>query len=138
MGLYILIFFIVFIVVLCFRFRNYKIKLSSFTKKGVKVRDSRFGVYCYDGKQGCGKTQNAVHFILDNCSDEWPVYANLRSLKGINYYYFNGIDALLSLRDKKHCIIFYDEIFTILMKGSKFNNDILVSSSARGNREYHY
>lgn len=135
MGIYILIFFIVFIVVLVWRFRNYKFKFKSLFHKGLKVRDSRFGVYCYDGKQGCGKTQNAVHFILDNASPEWPVYANLKSLKGINYHYFNGIEALLSLRSKKHCIIFYDEIFTILMKGSKFNNDILDFLSQMRKRE---
>jgi len=135
MGGLLLIFIIVFIGVLIFRFRNYKFKFKTFFKKGLSVRDSKFGVYCYTGKQGCGKTQNAVHFILDNAGTDWEVYANLRSLKGINYYYFNGIEALLSLRSKKHCIIFYDEIFTILMKGTKFNNDILDFLSQMRKRE---
>lgn len=135
MGIYILIFIVVFIFVCVWRFRNYKIKLKSFFKPGIKIRDSRFGVYCYDGKQGCGKTQNAVHFILDNASPEWPVYANIKSLKGIEYHYFNGIQNLLSLRKLKHCIIFYDEIFTILMKGTRFDNDILDFLSQMRKRE---
>lgn len=133
--LLIIISIFVLIVCLVWRFRNYKIKFKTFLHKGLHVRDSRFGVYCYDGKQGSGKTQNAVHFILDNASDEWPVYANLKSLKGINYYYFNGIEALLSLRDKKHCIIFYDEIFTILMKSSKLDTRVLDFLSQMRKRE---
>lgn len=135
MFTFFIIFIIVFIVIFFWRFRNYKFKINTFFHKGLKVRDSKFGVYCYTGKQGCGKTQNAVHFILDNASEEWPVYANLRSLKGINYYYFNGLESLLKLRDKKHCIIFYDEIFTILMKNSKFSNDILDFLSQMRKRE---
>lgn len=135
MFTFILIFIGVFIFVLVWRFRNYKIKFKTFIKKGLRVSDSRYGVYCYTGKQGSGKTQNAVHFILENQSDSWPVYANIKSLKGVKYHYFNGLDALLSLRDKKHCIIFYDEIFTILMKSSKFNNDILDFLSQMRKRE---
>ena len=135
MSIFFIVFIIVFIVVFLWKFRNYKIKFNTFFKKGIKIRDSKFGVYCYTGKQGCGKTQNAVHFILDNAGTDYPVYANIRSLKGINYYYFNGIESLLSLRKLKHCIIFYDEIFTILMKGTKFNNDILDFLSQMRKRE---
>lgn len=130
-----IIIIIIFLVVSFWKLRNYKIKYNTFLHKGIKIKDSRFGVYCYTGKQGSGKTSSAIKFLVDNASDEWPVYANLRSIKNINYHYFNGLESLLSLRDKKHIIIFYDEIFTILSKGSKFNNDILDFLSQMRKRE---
>ena len=130
-----LIMLIAFVVVGFWRLRNYKIKWNTLFHKGLKIKDSRFGVYCYTGKQGSSKTSNVVKFLLDNCSDEWPVYANLTTLKGINYYYFNGLEALLSLRDKRHCIIFCDEIFTMLTKSSKMTQDVLDFLSQMRKRE---
>ena len=56
---------------------------------------------------------------------EMRIYANIDSLKGINYTYFNGFDNLLKLRNQHDCIIFYDEIFTALTKSSRINTDVL-------------
>lgn len=126
---------IIFAIVSFWRLRSYKIKWNTLIHKGLRIKDSRFGVYCYTGKQGSSKTANSVKFLLENASDEWPVYANLKSIKNIDYYYFNGLEALLSLRNKKHCIIFYDEIFTLLSKGTKFNSDILDFLSQMRKRE---
>ena len=56
---------------------------------------------------------------------EMRIYANIDSLKGINYTYFNGFDNLLNLRDEHDCIIVYDEIFTALTKSSRINTDVL-------------
>ena len=56
---------------------------------------------------------------------EMRIYANIDSLKGINYSYFNGFDNLLNLRDEHDCIIVYDEIFTALTKSSRINTDVL-------------
>lgn len=118
---FILIFFIV--LILLIRFRHTKIKWRTFFRKGFAPRRGKFGVYCYCGKQGSGKTYSAVEFILQN--KNVPIYSNVSSIKGVNYTYFNGFEQLLELRDKTDCIIFYDEIFTALTRSSKMTTDVL-------------
>lgn len=114
---------IVFILAIFIRFRHTKIKWKTFFRKGFAPRRGKFGVYCYCGKQGSGKTYSAVEFILQN--KDMPIYSNVSSIKGVKYTYFNGFDQLLELRDKTDCIIFYDEIFTALTKSSKMSKEVL-------------
>lgn len=118
-----IIFFIVLIVVLLIRFRKTKIKWRTFFRKGFAPKRGKFGVYCYCGKQGSGKTYSAVEFILNN--SQMPIYSNVSTIKGVKYEYFSGFDNLLKLRDKTDCIIFYDEIFTALTKSSKMTKEVL-------------
>lgn len=116
--------FIVVIFIILVKFRHTKIKWSTFFKKGFKPLRGKFGVYCYCGKQGSGKTYSVVEFILNNPNIE--IYGNVKSLDYLdNYTYFNGFNELLKLRDKSNCIIFYDEIFTALTKSTKINSDVL-------------
>ena len=117
------IFLIICIVALLIRFRHTKIKWKTFFRKGFAPKRGKFGVYCYCGKQGSGKTYSAVEFILNN--KEMPIYSNVGSIKGVDYTYFSGFDQLLELRNKTDCIIFYDEIFTALTKTSKINTEVL-------------
>lgn len=119
-----LILIIVFIVFLLIRFRHTKIKFKTFFKKGFAPKRGRFGVYCYCGKQGSGKTYSVVEF-LKNQDKDVKIYSNISSLQGINYTYFNGFDNLLKLRNEHDCIIVYDEIFTALTKSSKLSNEVL-------------
>lgn len=118
-----LIFIIILIVVIIIKFRHTKIKWKTFLKKGFAPKRGKFGVYCYCGKQGSGKTYSAVEFLLNN--KDIPIYSNVKTIKGVKYEYFNGFDKLLELRDKTDCIIFYDEIFTALTKGSKMTTEVL-------------
>lgn len=120
--------FLVLALILLYKFfKNNKIKLGTFVKKGIRVVRGRFGVYIYDGKQGSGKTASAIGFIFENISDDRPVYANMKSIKSINYTYFNGLNGLLELQkmNVQHCIIFYDEIFSLLTKSTKMTEDVL-------------
>ena len=112
------ILFIFIIIIYCFK-NKIHIKFKTFLKKGFRVDRGKFGVYCYCGKQGKGKTYSCVEFLLENT--DFPIYANIKSLDkdSINYTYFQGLDGLLSLRDKRHCIILFDEIFTLLTKQTK-------------------
>ena len=114
---------IVVIIILLIKFRHTKIKWKTFFKKGFAPKRGKFGVYCYCGKQGSGKTYSVVEFLNQN--KDIPIYANISSLKGIDYTYFNGFDELLKLRDKSDCIIVYDEIFTALTKGTKMSTEVL-------------
>lgn len=119
-----IILIIVFIVFLIIRFRHTKIKFKTFFKKGFAPKRGRFGVYCYCGKQGSGKTYSVVEF-LKNQDKNVKIYSNISSLQGIEYTYFNGFDNLLKLRDEHDCIIVYDEIFTALTKSSKLSKEVL-------------
>lgn len=114
---------IVLIIILLIKFRHTKIKWKTFFKKGFAPKRGKFGVYCYCGKQGSGKTYSVVEFLKQN--KDIPIYANISTLKGIDYTYFNGFDQLLQLRDKSDCIIVYDEIFTALTKGTKMSTEVL-------------
>ena len=117
------IFIIVLIISIFIRFRHTKIKFKTFFKKGFAPKRGKFGVYCYCGKQGSGKTYSAVEFILNNSN--LPIYSNVSTIKGVKYTYFSGFDNLLKLRNQHDCIIFYDEIFTALTKSSRINTDVL-------------
>ena len=117
------IFIIVLIIAIFIKFRHTKIKFKTFFKKGFAPKRGKFGVYCYCGKQGSGKTYSAVEFILNN--SKLPIFSNVSTIKGVNYTYFSGFDNLLKLRNQHDCIIFYDEIFTALTKSSRINTDVL-------------
>lgn len=128
------IFYIIIILLIIYMIKNHiKIKFKTFFKKGFKKTSKPYGVYCYCGKQGKGKTYSVIEFLLENSDKE--IYCNIGSITGIKYHYINGIDELLSLRNKTNCIIVFDEIFTILQKGSKMNDDILDFLSQMRKRE---
>lgn len=117
-----LIMFIVIIIALIFNFRHVRIKFKTFLKKGFAPKRGKFGVYCYCGKQGSGKTYSCVEFLKEHSNQK--IYSNVH-LSGINYTYFNGFNELLKLRNEHDCIILFDEIFTALTKTSKINTDVL-------------
>lgn len=122
MGTYILIFFIV-IIALIFYQNKIKIKWKTFLKKGFAPKRGKFGIYCYCGKQGSGKTYSAVEYLLQN--KDKRIYSNVKTIQGVKYTPISGFDDLLALRSETDCIILYDEIFTALTKQSKMNTDIL-------------
>lgn len=116
------IIFILMIVIIVIN-RKIRIKVKTFFKRGFKPSRNKFGVYCYCGKQGKGKTYSAVEYLLDN--KDKKIYANLDSLKGIEYTPIGGFDDLLDLRHEHDCIIFFDEIFTALTRNSKMTTEVL-------------
>ncbi len=117
------IFLFAFLIFFLFHFRYIKIKFHTFFKKGFKPNRGIFGVYCYCGKQGSGKTYSVVNYLLNNRDKK--IYANVKSIEGLDYTYIETFDDLLALRSEHDCIIFYDEIFTALTKNDKVDTDIL-------------
>lgn len=117
--LYIIFIFILIAIIIKIKKNHLHIKFKTFLKKGFLPERGVFGIYCYCGKQGSGKTYSVVEHLINSDYDE--IYANLESLKGIDYTYFKGLDELLELRSKSNCIIVFDEIFTILSKLQKTN-----------------
>ena len=114
---------IILIIVLIFYQNKIKIKWKTFFKKGFAPNRGKFGVYCYCGKQGQGKTYSAVEFLLQN--KDKRIYSNLKTIQGVKYTPIGEFNDLLSLRSESDCIIFYDEIFTALTRTSKMNTDVL-------------
>lgn len=100
-----------------------RIKIKTFFKRGFAPKRGKFGVYCYCGKQGSGKTYSAVEYLLEN--KDKRIYSNITSIKGVKYTPIGGFDDLLKLREETDCIIVFDEIFTALTKNSKMSTDVL-------------
>lgn len=119
---YILIFVVVVLGIYLYQ-NKIHIKFATFLKKGFRPNRGKYGVYCYDGKQGQGKTYSVVEFLLQN--KDKRIYSNVKSLKGVKYTPINDFKDLLSLRNESDCIIFYDEIFTALTRTSKIDTDVL-------------
>ena len=59
--------------------QHIKVKIKTFFKKGFAPNRGQFGVYCFCGKQGQGKTYSVVEFLKENRDKE--IYANLNLLK---------------------------------------------------------
>lgn len=114
---------LIFVILYLIFIRKIKIKFKTFLKKGFKINRGVFGVYCYCGKQGSGKTYSVVEFLKEN--SDLPIYANIKTIHEIEYTYFEGFDQLLALKDKSDCIIVYDEIFTALTKSSRMTTEVL-------------
>lgn len=100
-----------------------RIKIKTFFKRGFAPKRGKFGIYCYCGKQGSGKTYSAVEYLLEN--KDKRIYSNITSIKGVKYTPIGGFDDLLKLREETDCIIVFDEIFTALTKNSKMSTDVL-------------
>lgn len=115
--------FLIVIVALVMYQNKIKIKWPTFLKKGFSPDRGKFGVYCYCGKQGQGKTYSVVEFLLQN--KDKRIYSNIRTLKGVKYTPIGDFNDLLNLRFESDCIIVYDEIFTALTRTSKLNTDVL-------------
>lgn len=124
-----------------------KIKIKTFFKKGFKVQKGIFGIYCYCGFQGNGKTYSCVEYVIDN-KNSIQLFSNVE-IYDINYVPFVGFEGLLKLRDSidmaryfrtdyiifegkkipidfnKQIVFIYDEIFSELQRGSKISTDVL-------------
>ena len=145
MILFLLLF--IFLIVIYFVKNKVKIKFKTFLKKGFKVKRGIFGIYCYCGFQGNGKTYSCVEYVQDNKENIF-LFSNVH-LKNINYIHFVGFKEMLNLRDSldwclcnnkdffifkgnkytlpkdKQIVFIYDEIFSELQRGSKIDTDIL-------------
>lgn len=108
------------------------INWKTFLKKGFKKEVDEYGVYCYCGKQGTGKTYSAISFIQNKREKTQKVITNVYSYyeRNKNYcIYEPDIIKIIEMCEKEKFrnkyIIFYDEIFTYLEKGGKMNKKVL-------------
>lgn len=130
MGILIIILFVIVLIISLIKFKVI-IDIFSFFEKGFKARRGKYGVYCFCGKQGSGKTFSTVLFLSKH--QEYPIYSNV-SLQGIKYTKINTFKEMLQIKGSK-IIIVWDEIFSALSKTSKIDPDIMSFLSQQRKRE---
>lgn len=111
---------------------NLSIDFKSFFKKGFKKLDNQFGLFCYTGKQGKGKTYSCINFcIKQKKANDYIIITNVYSF---NYFkdtiFVENIFDIIKLAEQmtaqgKKIMIFYDEIFTVLEKKVPMKKEIL-------------
>lgn len=118
------------------------IDVKSLFKRGFHKTDSLFGLYCYTGKQGTGKTYSAVNFLIKNkILHDYIVITNVKSFNAFDdTIYMSDINDIIDFmieheKDENKYIIFFDEIFTILEKKTAINKKILSFISQLRKRE---
>lgn len=121
---FVLIIFIVYIIIYIKK-NNIRIKFDTFLKKGFKVNQGAYGVYCYVGKQGSGKTYSVIEYLFNN--RDCKIYSNVKSIKNLRYTYIATFDDLLNIENDtdENIIIFYDEIFSALTRNDKMSKEVL-------------
>ena len=115
---------------------------KSLFKRGFQKTDNLFGLYCYTGKQGTGKTYSAINFLIKNkILHNYIVITNVQSFNAFSdTIYMTNINDIIDFmieheKDNKKYIIFFDEIFTILEKKTAINKKILSFISQLRKRE---
>lgn len=105
---------------------------SPFLRGASKKPITFFGLYCYTGKQGTGKTYSAINFLIKNkILHNYVVITNVQSFNAFSdTIYMTNINDIIDFmveheKDEKKYIIFFDEIFTILEKKTAINKKIL-------------
>lgn len=110
---------------------------KSLYRKGFKKIDNAFGLFCYTGKQGHGKTYSAVKFCIDRkLAYNSVIITNVKSFNVFSdTVYIESITELINYvlnycenlkeGETPNIIVFFDEIFTILEKGTRINKEIL-------------
>lgn len=126
------IFFISFCLFYYIKSNQIYIDFKSFFKKGFKKYDNDFGLFCYCGKQGKGKTYSAIKFLIDRkLENNYKILTNVHSFNAFDdTLYFENISDIIDYctqfkENDENVIIFFDEIFTILEKKTAINKQIL-------------
>lgn len=134
MKIILIILVVVFILFVVYCISNkVRIKWRTFLKKGFRPVRGNFGVYCYCGKQGKGKTYSLVEYLQDN-KDNILCFCNVKNIKNINYTFYTGFNELIQIKEyidspdfhtDKQIVIVYDEIFTELQKQTKLSKPVV-------------
>lgn len=132
------------IAIVCWK-NKIHINFKSFTKKGFHKENDKYGVYCFCGKQGTGKTYSVVDFLSQKNTEGMKIITNVHSYYENNKkkcIYEPDIMKIIEICEKEDFrskyIIFYDEIFTLLEKNTKINKPILAFLSQMRKRGVYF
>lgn len=116
---------IVFVVIVYFVWQSkIHIDFRSFLSRTIPLDRGLFGVYCFTGKQGSGKTYSLVKYLKNHVEEGKKIYSNV-TIHGIDYQPIKSVQHLLSLKDEKNVFIVYDEIFTLMQKSTKIEAEMM-------------
>lgn len=139
------------------------VRFETFLRKGFTKNDDRYGVYCFTGKQGDGKTYSMVDMLTYTGKNKVKI-CNIKTLCERSENYCNGIEHIdMFLMNKKEhdfyvyetdfnkiqkyleeientrdYIIIYDEIFTLIEKGKLSKESLSFLSQMRKRGLYLY
>lgn len=108
--------------------KKVKIKWKTFFEKGFKPNKNIYGIYCYCGKQGSGKTLSITEYCndkIDSDKSKNVLFMNLKSYNKKDYVYLKDLKDLLKLRNRTDIVIVFDEIFTEITKLSKLDQETM-------------
>lgn len=131
MNFFILFLIFIFIIVILKMIQNKIVfRFETLFRKGFKKHTETYGIYCFCGKEGDGKTYSVVDFI-SNIKGNRKVITNVYSYylnnKNFCIYESNFYNIIRGFKNGLYTtdyIIFFDEIFTLIEKG-KLQRDIL-------------
>lgn len=117
---------------------KYDIKIDTFTKKGIKFIDDKFGVYLVTGKQGSNKTYYACQLTMYQDKKRVNyIKTNIKSLKmpGYKMEYFTKINEVYNDTDR-NVIYIIDEVSKKYHKNSPTDRDLYawLNQSRKRNR----
>lgn len=105
------------------RIGKLKIDTESFLKKGVKrLPQDNFGVYCFCGHQGTGKTLSAVKYAYE-VQNNRKIWANF-NLNLPNVQRFHNLSDIWDNTDENQLFII-DEVFKKYTKNSRVDKEFL-------------
>lgn len=109
------------------------VDVKSLFTRGIKIEDSIYGVYCFTGFQGSGKTMNAVDFLARNSDGgRKKIYTNIDSIKLKHSFISSVSDLNPAWRD---CFVVIDEVHKAYPKNSK--TDQFFYSFLQESRKHH-
>lgn len=131
--MFLFIVIIIFCFILLYAYKNHlHIDFISFFRKGFKKISNKFGVFCYTGKQGTGKTYSAVDFCIKRkLESDYRIITNVKSFNIFkDTIYMDNIMDIIKYCTKfkdndENVLIFFDEIFTVLEKGGSLAREVL-------------
>lgn len=136
-----LIIFIVFFIIVAKCIQNkLVIRFDTIFRKGFRKHKDNYGVFCWVGKQGDGKSYSCCDFINEIRGNKKVItnqYKYYLLNKNFCIYEPNFYKIIAKFEDGSYdrdYIIYYDELFTLLEKG-KLNKNILTFISQLRKRE---
>lgn len=140
------------------------IRIDTLLRKGFAKKDDKYGVYCFCGKQGDGKTYSLVDMLSFTGKNKIKI-CNIESLCKRSKFYINGLENidkylkkqsnyfdfyiyetdfnkiqefLEKCEDTNKYIIIYDEIFSLIEKGKLSKESLSFLSQMRKRGLYLY
>lgn len=139
MNFILLIIIFVIIIIASYLIKNKIVfRFDTLFRKGFKRSSDKYGIFCFCGKQGDGKSYSIVDMIssvrgkdMKVITNVYSYYANNKDFCIYEDNFYNIINRFKDGTYNSNYIIFYDEIFTLIEKGKLQKNILSFLSQLR-------